>query len=305
MRFITAIATVLAAANSVAAIGSLGFDLGAQRNSDSACKTTQDYLADFETISSQTNIVRVYAASDCGTLENILPAIQQSGFKLFIGIWPNDDAHYAAEIAALNAYLPTIDASSIVAVTVGSEALYRGDMSPSALADKINEVRGIVHGMDGFEGVPVGTVDSWNIIVDGASAPVIQASDLVISNAFSYWQGQTMANSSYSFLDDIMQSLQTIQTAKGSTDIDFWIGETGWPTAGGAFEASVPSVDNAALFWQQSICGIRAWGINTLVFEAYDESWKPPTSGISGVETHWGVWTNPGTDPKYSLDCNF
>ncbi|KAK9370664.1 glycoside hydrolase superfamily [Lipomyces kononenkoae] len=305
MRLTCAIAAVLSVTGCVTAIGSLGFDLGVQRNSDAGCKVTSDYLSDFSTINAYTDTVRVYAASDCGTLANILPAIQQANFKLFVGVWPTDDAHYAAEKAALSAYLPTIDSSYIVAVTVGSEALYRGDLSASDLASRIDEVRTLVHGISGYENVPVGTVDSWNVLVDGANAVVLQTADVVIANAFSYWQGQTMANSSHSFFDDIMQALQVIQTTKGSTDISFWIGETGWPTAGGAYGSSVPSVNNAAQFWQESVCGIRAWGINTLVFEAFDESWKPPTSGIQGVETHWGVWTDDNTSPKYPLNCAF
>lgn len=220
-------------------------------------------------------------------------------------MWPTDDSHFASEKAALSAYLPTIDASYILGITVGSEALYRADLSASDLASRIDEVRELVHAIDGYSNVPVGTVDSWNVLVDGANADVISSSDIVFANAFSYWQGQTMANSSHSFVDDIMQALQVIQSTKGSTDISFWIGETGWPTSGGSYESSVPSVDNAAQFWQESICGIRAWGINTLVFEAFDESWKPVTSGVSGVETHWGVWTDDSTSPKFSLSCEF
>ncbi|KAK9493869.1 glycoside hydrolase superfamily [Lipomyces doorenjongii] len=305
MRFASAIAALTSVIGCVSAIGSLGFDLGVQRNYDAGCKTTSDYLSDFSTIGGEASVVRVYAASDCSTLANILPAIKQSNFKLFVGVWPTDDAHYAAEKAALSAYLPTIDSSYIIAVTVGSEALYRGDLPASDLASRIDEVRTLVHGISGYENTPVGTVDSWNVLVDGANAEVIQTADIVIANAFSYWQGQTMANSSYSFFDDIMQALQVIQTTKGSTDITFWVGETGWPTGGGSFENAVPSVDNAAKFWQESVCGIRAWGINTLVFEAFDESWKPATSGIQGVETHWGVWTNDNTAPKFSLNCAF
>ncbi|KAK9456072.1 glycoside hydrolase superfamily [Dipodascopsis uninucleata] len=305
MRFLNTAAICLAAASSVAAMGELGFNLGVQRNSDSQCKTTSDYLQDFATLKGYTNIVKVYASSDCGTLANIGPALKEAGFQMILGVWPTDDTHYAAEKAALSTYLPVTDPSVIYGITVGSEALYRGDLSASALADKIDEIRTLVHAIDGYGSTPVGTVDSWNVLVDANNVDAITASDMVFANAFSYWQGQTMANSSHSFFDDIMQALQVIQTAKGSTDIEFWVGETGWATDGGNYESSVPSVSNAATFWQESICAIRAWGVNTFVFEAFDESWKPVTSGISGVETHWGVFTNDNVSPKYSLSCNF
>ncbi|KAK9474473.1 glycoside hydrolase superfamily [Dipodascopsis tothii] len=305
MRFsVLSFAALSAAISSVAAIGELGFDLGVKVASGD-CKYTADYLSDFETIKSYTDIVRVYSTSDCNTLEYLLPAVKQAGMRVFIGVWPTDDSHFALDKQALTTYITEVDASSIVGITVGSEALYRGDLTPSALADAINEVRDLVHAIDGYESVPVGTADSWNILVDAANSAAVTASDVVLANAFSYWQGQTMANSSHSFFDDIMQALQTIQTAKGSTDISFWIGETGWPTEGQSYESSIPSVDNAATFWQESICAIRAWGINTLVFEAFDETWKPETSGVEGTEQHWGLFAEDGVSPKYSLSCNF
>ncbi|KAK9450180.1 glycoside hydrolase superfamily [Limtongia smithiae] len=307
MRFSTVATavTLLAAAGNAVAIGQLAFDLGAQGNSDGVCKTTADYVADFDTISSYSTIVRVYAASDCDTLENIGPALEETGFQAFIGVWPTDDTHYAAEKAALSAYLPTIDPSNILAITVGSEALYRGDLTAAELATKIDEIRTLVQAISGYESMPVGTVDSWNILVDGSNVAAIEASDILFANAFSYWQGQTMANSSHSFFDDIMQALQVIQTSKGSTDIEFWIGETGFPTDGGNYGSSYPSVDNAAEFWQEAICGIRGWGVNTIVFEAIDEAWKPATSGVEGVENHWGVWESDSVSPKYDLTCSF
>lgn len=226
-----------------------------------------------------------------------------------LGIWPTDESHYDAEVAALQAYLPTISVDTINVFTVGSEALYRGDLTASQLADKINDVKNILQNIKdkngkSYSSVQVGFVDSWNVLVDGSSLPAINAADFVFANAFSYWQGQTQANASYSFFDDIMQAMQVIQTAKGSTDITFWVGETGWPTEGTNFENAYPSVDNAKDYWQKAICAMRGWGVNVAVFEAFDEAWKPPTSGISNVEQHWGVW-DENSVLKYNLGCDF
>ncbi|RKP28737.1 glycoside hydrolase [Metschnikowia bicuspidata] len=99
-----------------------------------------------------------------------------------------------------------------------------------------------------------------------------------------------------------MQALQTIQTIKGTTDLLFWVGETGWPSAGAPFENAVPSVSNAREYWQQAICAIRNWGINVFVFEAFDEPWKPDTSGVNNVEKNWGVW-DANNKLKYELNC--
>lgn len=307
MRFST-VAALAFGASQVAAIGELAFNLGV-KNNDGTCKTTNDYENDLKVLKSYTSTVKVYAASDCNTLENLGPAAEAEGFNIFLGIWPNDEDHFQAEKNALSSFLPNLKSSTIAGFLVGSEALYRDDLTASQLADKINDIRNYVSNIkdsqgNSYSGKQVGTVDSWNVLVAGYNAPVITASDFVMANAFSYWQGQTMQNASYSFFDDIMQALQTIQGVKGSTDITFWVGETGWPTDGTNFEASYPSVDNAKQFWKEGICAMRAWGVNVIVFEAFDEDWKPNTSGTSDVEKHWGVWTS-GDNLKYSLDCSF
>lgn len=303
-----ALFTAAATVSSALALGDLGFNLGVKDNAGN-CKTALEYASDFARLKPYTNTVKVYAVSDCNTLQVLGPAAEAAGFQVIFGIWPTDDAHFQAEKLALQQYLPTISKGTVKVFTVGSEALYRGDLSAQQLASDIGLVKLLLKGISDKNGelygsVPVGTVDLWNVLVDGGSLPAIQASDFVFANAFSYWQGQTMQNASYSFFDDIMQALQTIQTAKGSTDIDFWVGETGWPTEGTSFEALQPLVANAELFWKEAVCAIRAWGINVCVFEAFDEAWKPNTSGTSDVEKHWGVFDANGS-LKYPLTCEF
>ncbi|CCG23752.1 Bgl2 1,3-beta-Glucosyltransferase [Candida orthopsilosis Co 90-125] len=304
-KLLSALVAGLATAN---AIGDLAFNLGVKDNSGN-CKTVDEFKSDLELIKGSSSIIKTYAVSDCNTLQNLGPAAEAEGFQIMLGIWPTDDAHFEAEKSALQQYLTQISTSTIKIFLVGSEALYREDLTADQLSDKINDIKDLVKDIkdkDGnsYSSVPVGTVDSWNVLVDGGSKPAIQTADVVYANAFSYWQGQTNQNASYSFFDDIMQALQTIQTVKGSTDIEFWVGETGWPTDGSNFESSQPGVDNAKNFWQNAICAMRGWGVNVAVFEAIDEAWKPDTSGISDVEKHWGVW-DANNKLKYNINCDF
>ncbi len=70
----------------VAATGSLGFALG-DKKADGTCKFQADYEADFATLSDTSKLVRGYAASDCNTAQEILPAAKAAGFKVILGIW--------------------------------------------------------------------------------------------------------------------------------------------------------------------------------------------------------------------------
>jgi glucan 1,3-beta-glucosidase len=126
-----------------------------------------------------------------------------------------------------------------------------------------------------------------------------------LSNAFAYWQGITINAAPTTFFDDTFQSLQHIQNIKGGP-IEFWVGETGWPTVGNNYEAAVPGTSQAAQYYQKGICAMKKWGFNVFVFEAFDEPWKPDSIGQNGQaadEKHWGVWDQNRT-PKYQFTCS-
>lgn len=89
MRFSTVGACVLATIPSiVSAQGTLGFALG-DKLPAGTCKYTSDYEADFDAISSASSskLVRIYAASDCNTAQQILPAAATKGFQVVLGVW--------------------------------------------------------------------------------------------------------------------------------------------------------------------------------------------------------------------------
>ena len=90
MRFATnaAALALLSAPSLVSAAGKLGFALGA-KNPDGACKITADYEADFDALSSETDskIVRIYAAGQCDSAAQILPAAKTMGFQVILGVW--------------------------------------------------------------------------------------------------------------------------------------------------------------------------------------------------------------------------
>ena len=84
-----AIAANTVLAQDPSALGAqLGFALGTKL-ADGSCKYTSDYEKDFDAISGQSGskIVRGYSASDCNFAQQILPAAQNKGFQVILGIW--------------------------------------------------------------------------------------------------------------------------------------------------------------------------------------------------------------------------
>ncbi|KAH0366805.1 putative glucan 1,3-beta-glucosidase, partial [Aureobasidium melanogenum] len=287
----------------VSAVGTLGFALG-DKKADGSCKFQADYEADFDAIraNSGSTIVRIYAASDCNTAQQILPAAQSKGFMVILGVWPDVDSSLQADKQALQTYVPQYR-NQVYGVTVGSETLYRKTFDGPQLLAKINDVKSVLP-----QGVKVGTADSWNKYADGTADAVIKGGvDFLLANGFAYWQGSPISNATYTFFDDIQQALGHIQSVSGSLNaIEFWVGETGWPTdAGSNYGAAIAGTKNAQTYFDDAICGMISWGVNVFVFEAFDEPWKPQSIGDSGAaedETHWGAM-NVDRSTKYPLTC--
>ncbi|KAI1335332.1 glycoside hydrolase family 17 protein [Xylariaceae sp. FL0016] len=303
MRFNSILASAAIAAGTVSAAGNLGFALG-NKKSDGSCKEASDYEADFAALDSLTgsSTVRIYAASDCDVAKLILPAAKDAGFQVVLGIWPDTEDSFQSDKEAAVTYAQQYPAQ-VKAITVGSESLYRGNFTGEELLDKINIVKKALGDTD----LKVGTADSWNKFADGTADPLVAGGvDFLLTNAFSYWQGQTLANATGSFYDDVFQAWAHIQEVAGGTDaVELWVGETGWPTAGDKYQDAQPGLKNAETYYRQAVCGMVDWGFNVFFFEAFDEDWKPKAVGEDGSvadETSWGAMTDDRT-AKYNLKC--
>lgn len=104
-------------------------------------------------------------------------------------------------------------ASTIYAVTVGSETLYRGNFTGDQLKDKISTVKSKLP-----SGIKVGTADSWNKFADGTGDAIIGTADIIMINAFAFWQGASKDNATHVYLDDMFQAVTHIEKIAGGAD---------------------------------------------------------------------------------------
>jgi len=155
--------------------------------------------------------------------------------------------------------------------------------------------------------IKVGTADSWNKFADGTGDAIIGTADIILINAFAFWQGASRDNATHVYLDDMFQAITHIEKIAGSEKMpEIWNGETGWPTAVGTdFDAAKGGKDNAAHFFKNGFCSLLDWGFNAFYFEAFDEPWKPASIGDNGKaadETTWGAFT-ADRKAKFDLQC--
>lgn len=301
MKFATAILAISASLSTANAFWK-GFNLGANTPSG-ACKTQADWEADFNTMKSLPgglSSARLYAASDCNALANAVPAAIATGSQILVGVWSNNQDHYNAEKAALLSAVQKYGFGWVVAVSVGSEDLYRtqsqnsGETTPQYLAQQIYDVRGMLSTVPGYDSgkVQVGHVDTWTAWVDGRNTVVIQACDWVGTDGYPYYQG-TEDNNINNAYNEFWDSVSAVRNAVGSAKpgIWVWITETGWPYKGPNLNKAVPSVQNAQQYWSQVACSSFA-SAHTFWYTLQDY-----TSSLS-----FGV-IDENRNPIYNLAC--
>lgn len=261
-----------------------------------ACKTQGDWERDFITMKSLPGAytsMRVYASSDCNTLANAVPAAIKTGGSILVGVWTQNAEHFAAEKAALLAAVQTHGFGWIVAVSVGSEDLYRKETTASTLAQQIYDVRGMLSTVPGYSpAVQVGHVDTWTAWVDGANTAVIQACDFVGTDGYPYFEN-TKPNGidqGYNlFWKSVQKVRDTVNTVKSGTWV--WVAESGWPTTGPTENQAVPSVANAQQYWSTVACSAFKAG-HTFWYSLQDFA---ATTSFGVVDANYA--------PKYNLAC--
>lgn len=230
-----------------------GFNLGANLPSG-ACKTRGDWEKDFRTLQSllgSYKSARLFASSDCNTLAEAVPAAIATGTNLLVGVWATNDAHFNAEKQALLAAVQQHGHDWILSVSVGSEDLYRGDTNGQAIANQVNDVRGMLWSV-GAGSVPVGHVDTWTAWVRPENEVVIRACDFVGTDGYPYWQDSSPQQASDVFWKSVNDVRAVVDRVKPGTWV--WITETGSPVSGASRGAAVPSIANAQSYWKTVAC---------------------------------------------------
>lgn len=272
-----------------------GFNVQATM-ANGACKTQADWEKDFNTMKALPggfSSMRVYASSDCDTLANAVPAAIATGGQILAGVWTEDNAHFEREKAALLAAVQQHGFGWMVAVTVGSEDLYRGDTNANTLAQQIYDVRGMLSTVPGYStSVQVGHVDTWTAWVKSENNAVITACDFVGTDGYPYFQN-TQSNpidQGYNLFWDSVQNVRNVVNAV-KPGAWVWVTETGWPTTGPTENQAVPSVANAQLYWNTVACSAFNNG-HTFWYSLQDFS-ASPSFGV--VDANY--------NPIYNLAC--
>jgi exo-beta-1,3-glucanase (GH17 family) len=196
--------------------------------------------------------------------------------KIAMGAWISNDL--TANETELNRLIYEAKSGNVDLAIIGSEVLYRADLTPADLIAYIQRFRTEV------PDVPVTTADVYTDLLENPD--VIAECDRVLANYYPYWEGVDVDNA----MAWLHARHQRVVAAAGGKDVI--VSETGWPSDGDTIGDAVPTPENAAFFFLNFVSWARAEEVDYFYFVYKDEPWKAAYEGPQGA--HWGLWDEAG-----------
>jgi exo-beta-1,3-glucanase (GH17 family) len=237
---------------------------------------------DVDIIAAHANALRTYSVLN--GMDDAAAYAVSKGLKVSAGAWLGPEqtaAQRAANRAEIEALVSLANRVHLYSVIVGNEVLLRHDLSPWRLAAYIEEVKARVH-------VPVTTAEIAGVLMRPENRIVVDVSDYLLVHIYPYWDGISIGGAAWYVADKYAEA----RKAAGGKRVV--IGETGWPSAGPAHGAAVPSLANARRFLAEWMAVAANQRIDYYYFSAFDEIYK--TEG--GVGPHWGIMTSGDPNPN-------
>jgi len=228
--------------------------------------------------------VRTYSV-DYG-LDRVPDIARKYGLKVMLGLWVSSHADRTKYQIDIGTSLARRFPDVVRAVIVGNEALLRGEVSATALADLIRSVKVRVP-------MPVTYADVWEFWL--RHRELAAAVDFVTVHILPYWEDEPIA------AEEAAEHVAAIRkhVAAAFPGKEVAIGEVGWPSAGRMRAGARPSPANQARVVQDILARAKRDGFRVNVIEAFDQPWKRYQEGTVGG--HWGLFDNSARAPKFVL----
>ncbi|KAJ1965848.1 glycoside hydrolase 3 protein [Dipsacomyces acuminosporus] len=267
------------------------------KRQDGSCPNVYQVQEDLKVLRPYTNKLRIYSVNDCHQGEPVLRAMENTDWKVELGLWVNkNDQVYEADKAELLRLAKYFDFSKQVeAVIVGSEAVYRGEQTAEQLAAKVRDTKAALASL-GLGHIPVSSSETW----PSYHKPLIDAVDFINMHGFPYWEGVSIDKAT----DKMFQHIHDLQAVSNGKRVV--VGESGHPSAGGNYGDAVASLENAQRYMQEFICRANKEKIDYYWFSAFDQKWAS-SNNASAVEKHWGIFLDDYRTPKFQepmYSCN-
>ncbi|KAH8819577.1 glycoside hydrolase superfamily [Xylogone sp. PMI_703] len=246
-----------------------------------ACKSQDQVNADLAAVGSGYSVVRIYG-TDCNQVQTVLSAAKSRGLKLFAGVF---------DIANLNNEIGLIvsaangDWSQFDTISIGNELVNSGRADAATVVAAIGTARGLLKAA-GYAGKVV-TVDT--LVATRQNPSLCGASDVCTVNCHPFFDGNVDAENVGNFLTTQIASLRSVLSDSSQPIV---ITETGWPSAGQANGAAMPSPTNQKTAISAIKAAFSSNPAGVILFSTFNDQWKQDSSSTFGAEKFWGFLGN-------------
>ncbi|CAG8433743.1 11073_t:CDS:1 [Ambispora gerdemannii] len=237
---------------------------------------------DIKILSQLTPRIRLYG-QDCRQAEMVLQAIKLLNVKMsvILTVWVDaNETTFQRQYSSMLDTLKTYGSDgNIEAVAIGNEVLFRKEIEPQVLFQRMMDFRATLQTMN-LSKIKVITSDLGSNI----SPAMIKATDVVFANVHPFFAGVVVekgADWTFTYFNET--------DVKPALPKPAVISEVGWPTKNGTNRGAVASEQNLQIFVDNFVCEANRRQVPYYFFEAFDEPWKIITG--SDMETHWGIMT--------------
>lgn len=260
---------------------------------ESKCKSDEVIQRELALLKGVTDRIRLYSLTDCDQATRVLPAAAAAGLQVALGLWVSDDpAVFEAEKNQLDALLQNTDGlindKDIIGIHVGSEAIYRKEVTADENIALMNQVKTLC--ADRGLSVPITIADIGDVYM--ANPQLIEAVDVVSANAFPFWEKIDVDEAA----DHFLKRMEPLFSMAAEQDKRVVISETGWASNGLNVNASDATPENAAKYFHDFYHMAEEHEWEYFYFAAFDEEWKVATSHENNtVEAYFGLFDDQGT----------
>lgn len=238
---------------------------------------------DLSRLKAITDCVRTY--SNDFNLDRVAGIAQRHGLQVIQGLWLSSHADRNKEQVETAIRLAQAYPTVIRAIVVGNEALLRGEISPTDLANTIRAVKAQVT-------VPVTYADVWEFWL--RHRDLAAHVDFITVHILPYWEDFPIsADHAAAHVEAIRRKVADAFPGK-----EVLIGETGWPSQGRMRAAALPSPANQAQVLHEVLTHAQRGGYRVNLIEAFDQPWKRALEGTVGG--YWGLYDDRTRQAKFA-----
>jgi exo-beta-1,3-glucanase (GH17 family) len=244
----------------------------------------------------------VLSLVDCGQGQQVLSAAREIGMKVWLGLWVGPDEFgdvFDQEKDELERMLEAgmIDETTVLGVTVGSEAIYREDATVEEMITHLEEVKQLLNTYQ--INIPVSIVDIAPIYSN--SVELRTAVDVIYTNTFPFWEATPIDNA----VDELASDIEWLLNLPEAQGKPFVLGETGWPSEGFISGVGVASADNQRQYFIDAFCYMEQQNWDYYWFTGIDNAWRLIQDPNNTIEGSWGFLYANLTLKEHFQDLTF